>query len=192
MRFRTVQAAEKVGEIAPPLKDVVELARYLHQFSFDELTEIVKAFLADSYTDQQTSQLDQNALLPGDFSEDDIERIVNRSDPTARIQIATRPGFVRVYNKSIIMQLKALYRGNCQICGCNPVAAFGTAICEAHHIEPFSVSQNNNPSNIIILCPNHHKLIHKGNLTYDPATLSFHSPEAIPLLVQLDYHLKQK
>ena len=31
----------------PPLKEVRELATYLHQFSFDELTEIVKSFIDD-------------------------------------------------------------------------------------------------------------------------------------------------
>lgn len=175
----------------PPLKEVQDMATYLHQFSFDELTDIVKSFVDDSEK-AIIDEADNSATLnPESFSEDELEHILNFSDPTARIVYSTYNGNKRVYNRSIIVQLKKLYRGCCQICGNNPVAEFEEDISEAHHIEYFSITQNNDSDNIIILCPNHHKLIHKVKPVFDPDKLTFSVGNEDVLFVKLDYHLKR-
>ncbi len=125
------------------------------------------------------------------MDEEEIERIANLSDASAKLVYKSRAGNERVYNRSIVSQLKKLYRGSCQICGFNPVAAFGTEICEAHHIDFFAESQNNDASNIIILCPNHHRLIHKLKPTFDQEKMAFIASGTDPLPVNLDYHLKR-
>lgn len=176
----------------PPIKEVVELAAYLHQFSFEELTEIVRAFLSKSFEDQALPD-DTPAGHPiTPVQEDEIERIMNMSDPSAGIRVTVQPGKVRVYNRAIITQLKHLYRGRCQICGRNPVDAYGVDITEAHHIAYFSESHNNDPDNIIILCPNHHKLIHTLNPAFDSSTLTFSCDDGRTMIVTLDYHLQNK
>ena len=176
----------------PPLKDVVDLAAYLHNFTFDELTEIVKTFLVNSSEDDSIPADTGILIDPELHSEEEIEQIMNMTDPSAGIRIVTQTGRVRVYNRSIITQLKHLYRGCCQICGNNPIAEFGEDICEAHHIEPFAESHNNNPQNIIIVCPNHHRLIHRLEFRFVPAEQSFCAEGIGKLEIKLDYHLKDK
>jgi hypothetical protein len=47
----------------------------------------------------------------------------------------------------------------CQICG------WDKATCDTHHIQPVANGGKNIPSNIIILCPNDHRLARDGILT---------------------------
>ncbi|MCF8020938.1 MAG: HNH endonuclease [Vallitaleaceae bacterium] len=58
---------------------------------------------------------------------------------------------------------------NCQICNFGFREKYGVDYAEAHHIIPFVESMNNNPENILILCPNHHRVIHRCNPVWDSA-----------------------
>ena len=171
-----------------PSKEVVEMAAYLHHFSFDELKAIVKSLIGET----EDSALDNAPSfdLTDKMDEEEIERLANMVDSSARLVYRLQTGAERFYNRSIIIQLKNLYRGCCQICGLNPVSDFETNICEAHHIDFFSDSQNNNADNIIILCPNHHRLIHKLKLKYDSENMAFYN-DGKTLQVKLDFHLKR-
>lgn len=80
---------------------------------------------------------------------------------------------IRKANHDIINQVKNYYDGRCQLCGENVGEKFGKNITEAHHIEYFSKTQNNDSSNIIVLCPNCHTLIHKCNPIYDKNNYAF-------------------
>lgn len=66
---------------------------------------------------------------------------VNAKDPEASIRIRMGNNKVRVYKTSIIKQMKKLYGGQCQLCGCRPFETFDVDICEAHHIDYFSSSK---------------------------------------------------
>jgi predicted HNH restriction endonuclease len=64
-------------------------------------------------------------------------------------------------------------RGNrCQVCeqlGQNPVAfhkSDGTPYSEAHHVQPVALLLPGSlgPSNIMVLCPNHHREVHYGDV----------------------------
>ena len=101
----------------------------------------------------------------------------------------TRDQRVRVYNTSIIKQLKRLYGGCCQLCGKNAFDEFNVDISEAHHIAHFSDSQNNDSSNIIILCPNHHRLVHKLNPKFDSERGCFVFSDNSELRIEIDFHL---
>lgn len=173
-----------------PKKAVEEMAAHLHQFSFAELTDIVKSLIENDADTDVGPVISPADLLADTIDEEELEHLINYSDPTAKIVVKTRTGSQRIYNQSIIMQLKKLYRGCCQICGSNPVSEFGINICEAHHIAFFSKSQNNDASNIVILCPNHHRLIHKIKPEFDPETLTFSTLDGKAFALKLDYHLK--
>lgn len=175
----------------PPVKDVAEMAAYLRQFSFNELTNIVKSFIENDARTAEIVTNDYTNLLIDSMDENELEHIINFSDPAARLVLKTRTEAQRIYNQSIVTQLKNLYRGSCQICGCNPVSSFGVNICEAHHISFFSETQNNDASNIIILCPNHHRLIHKLKPEFNPGTLMFSVNGKDILAVKIDYHLRR-
>ena len=73
----------------PPLKEVRELATYLHQFSFDELTEIVKSFIDDPDKTSIDESDNSATLNPESLGEDKLEHILNFSDPSAKIVYST-------------------------------------------------------------------------------------------------------
>lgn len=80
---------------------------------------------------------------------------------------------IRKLNKAIGENLKMLYDYKCQICGENFGRKFGANVVEVHHLDPFVVSLNNDSSNQIIICPNHHRVIHKAEPALDKVKLLF-------------------
>ena len=173
----------------PPAKDVVELAAYLKTFSFDELSEIVSALLVDFSSDNAEAPVITRRIKSDSISEEELEQIINFSDPDAAIEVITGSSNRRVCKTAIVHRLKKLYKGRCQICGLRVLEEFDVDICEAHHIDGFAESQNNDAKNIIILCPNHHRLLHKIVPEFNRNIMCFIKDD-IHLPVVLDYHLK--
>lgn len=170
-----------------PLKEVSELGEYLHSFSFDELSEIVRSLIA-GFSGTTTSPI-THSVKADELSEEELEQIINFSDPDATIEVVTKETTRRICNTAIVHRLKKLYKGQCQLCGTKPLSEFDVDICEAHHIEHYSETQNNDTSNIIILCPNHHRLLHKLRPVFNRYAMTFEAKDT-PVPVKLDYHLK--
>ena len=168
----------------PPTKEVVDIAEYLKRLSYSELTQLVKSFLKFETTSEVAVAKQYNVLCN---SEADIENIINFKDHASVIKLKEGAMAVRFYNRNIIDSLKLLYEGKCQIC--NKAPSDLADISEAHHIEYFSISQNNDANNIVILCPNYHRLIHRLNPKFDYETLSFIFPNGVAEIVALDFHL---
>lgn len=74
---------------------------------------------------------------------------------------------IRQFNKKIGDNLKFLYGYRCQICGQLIGEEFGFHIVEAYHIDYFVSSFNNDASTQIIVCPNHHSIIHDTNPLFE-------------------------
>ena len=172
-----------------PRNRIIETQQHLSEFSFEELTEIVKAFIASAKQDIAEDTPKEKDIIENSLSESELESILNFKDHSAAIRIRSSDNKVRIYNTAIIKQLKKLYRGRCQLCGKQPLESFHTDICEAHHISYFSTSQNNDASNIIIVCPNHHRLIHKLDPVYDADKGCFKFPDGKIMDITLDLHL---
>ena len=66
---------------------------------------------------------------------------------------------------------------------------YNSEIVEAHHIDYFTKSLNNDSENIIILSPNFHRLIHKTNPEFDRNKLSFIFPNGVEEKLKLNLHL---
>lgn len=66
---------------------------------------------------------------------------------------------IKRYQK-LVNTLKKKYKFKCQICGYSFQMDNGQHYCEAHHIKYLSKNGSQNPDNVIILCPNHHKMFH--------------------------------
>lgn len=88
-------------------------------------------------------------------------------DEGAGIQVNQRLVKIRKLNRLIGENLKLLYGYRCQICGKMIGEEFGSHIAEAHHIDYFVKSLNNDASNQMIVCPNHHSIIHDANPVFD-------------------------
>ena len=74
----------------PPLKEVVEMGAYLRAFSFNELTDIVKSLIAGfGATSTTTANSITHSLKTDTISEEELEQIINFSDPDATIEVVT-------------------------------------------------------------------------------------------------------
>ena len=174
----------------PAAKDVVSLADYLRTFSFEELSEIVKSLIASQAGFFATSPPENSGYDDvTTYTEEELETLINYQDTSASLRVKTSPSTVRVYNTTIIRQLKKLYQGKCQLCGSAPFSDCHLDLTEVHHIDYFASSHNNNASNLIVLCPNHHRLIHKLNPRFNREEMSFVFGEERRIPLRLNYHL---
>lgn len=60
--------------------------------------------------------------------------------------------------------IKLLRGGKCQICGFSFKTKSGDDYAECHHLEHLADSGLDISSNILVLCPNHHRQFHYGNV----------------------------
>jgi len=150
-------------------------------------TKYPATFLFDCITYEENNAFEKEIKL---LHEVEYENIINLSDPTSGYYYSNRINKIRKLNSAIGNSLKALYENRCQICGHNVSARYGASIVEAHHIVPYTVSLNNNPDNILILCPNHHVIIHKTNPSFDWKRLSYHYNNGLEEQLSLNRHLR--
>ncbi len=142
-----------------PNKGVLAFHNELKDIGFLEFTKTVKEIISGSKSEKH----DLKNRIAREFSQQEIDDFINRKDCTSRTNKVLKEVAVRVFNPRIIDDLKELYDYKCQICGNNFGEIHDTQIVEAHHIIPYAISQNNDASNIIILCPNHHRIFHKAS-----------------------------
>lgn len=172
-----------------PRTRIIETKNHLTTFSFSELTEIVRAFIDNSLSGECIDERGVLELSENPLTEVELETILNFKDSRATIKVKPTDSKIRIYNTSIIKQLKKLYGGCCQLCGQHPMPNHDVDICEAHHIAYFSETQNNDASNIIVVCPNHHRLLHKLNPVFDPEYGRFHFEDGKNIEIKFDLHL---
>lgn len=96
---------------------------------------------------------------------------------------------VRKLNRKIGENLKLLYGYRCQICGRVIGEEFGSHIAEAHHIEYFVNSLNNDANNQMIVCPNHHSIIHDANPIFDRKRMLYLFNNGVEERLVLNKHL---
>lgn len=98
----------------------------------------------------------------------------------------------RKIDRSIIKTLKEHY-GYCdQITGEKIGSRYGESVVEAHHIDYFTTSQNNDTTNIIIISPNYHRIIHRNNPVFNRKKFQFEFPNGEILGLKLYDHLLAK
>jgi len=70
-------------------------------------------------------------------------------------------------DRDLVEQLRDLYDGRCQICGWWPRQQYRQELCEAHHVRWLSRGGNDALSNLVLVCPNHHRAIHRCDAPFD-------------------------
>jgi 5-methylcytosine-specific restriction protein A len=76
-------------------------------------------------------------------------------------------------DRSLVEELRELYAGECQICGWAPLSRYGTNLCEAHHVRWLSRGGDDVLTNLVLICPNHHRAIHRCDAPFDFEVNSF-------------------
>lgn len=116
-----------------------------------------------------------------------------REDKGAGIKTSLRMQRVRQLDRSIGESLKRLYDYRCQVTGERIGEAYGSeCIVEAHHIDYFTQSLNNDTANIIILSPSFHRIVHRYNPHFDREGLCFEFANGVREAVRLDRHLRSR
>ena len=67
--------------------------------------------------------------------------------------------------------------------------AYDGLVVEAQHIIPFTESLNNNTSNIIIISPDYHRIIHRTKPEWLPQEKAFRFPNGLIDKIKLNKHL---
>ncbi len=96
----------------------------------------------------------------------------------------------RKIDRSIILTLKKFYDYRDEISGEKIGNEYGDSVVEAHHIDYFTRSQNNDSTNIIIISPNYHRIIHKNNPHFNRKKYQFEFANGEVLKLKLYEHLK--
>jgi 5-methylcytosine-specific restriction endonuclease McrA len=111
----------------------------------------------------QLDQLSEKALLAS------LAHFLASEPPAVRREVVKRIK----RNRRLVRDLKRLYKGCCQVCGTTIEKAGGGRYCEAAHLRPISLLEANLDirDNLVILCPNHHKMLDYGALRieWDPS-----------------------
>jgi 5-methylcytosine-specific restriction protein A len=76
-------------------------------------------------------------------------------------------------DRNLVEELRDLYAGECQICGWAPLQKYGTEICEAHHVRWLSRGGDDTLANLVLVCPNHHRAIHRCDAPFDFGSNAF-------------------
>lgn len=124
----------------------------------------------------------QERVMEGEFNYD-------IQDPGAKILENEHILKIRKLNKKIADNLKLLYKYRCQICGRLIGEEYGSHIVEAHHIDYFVSSLNNDASNQLVVCPNHHGIIHDTDPIFDRKRLLYIYKNGLEDKLVLNQHL---
>ena len=70
-------------------------------------------------------------------------------------------------DRRLVVELRDLYAGACQLCGWAPRQSYGTDLCEAHHVRWLSRGGPDEIANLLLVCLNHHRAIHRLDAPFD-------------------------
>lgn len=169
-------------------KFTIRIPQPIQEFLALSTSDLPNVFVADCITTDVKAAVKTEV---GTMSELDFETFEPREDKGANIKQVTRLQKVRQLDRSIGDSLKLLYDYRCQMTGDKVGNEYNALVVEAHHIVPFTESLNNDTSNIIILSPSYHRIVHKAKPKWDDANLAFCFPNGLIEKVKLNKHLKQ-
>lgn len=144
---------------------------------------ILEPIVADDLYEMKNAIAGQQELV----MEDSFNFVIN--DATSTLLYTERMMKIRKLNKAIGDNLKLLYGFRCQICGHTIGERYGSQVIEAHHIDYFVKSMNNDSNNQLIICPNHHRIIHETEPKFDRKKKVYIYQNGLIEGLAVNYHL---
>ena len=179
-------------------KQLPEMAR--RQISLpNSIQEFIRLYLVDSLKtifiecclNEDYKQLASTlSKIPEEIYEVNDDDKFFMADKTASIIEKQLLVKYRKMDRSIIKMLKKFYDYRDEISGEKIGSEYGDSVVEAHHIEYFTDTQNNDSTNIIIISPNYHRIIHKNNPRFNRQEFQFEFLNGEILKLKLFDHLK--
>ena len=93
-------------------------------------------------------------------------------------------------NPELPLALKELYDYKCQVCKEDFKLRYGKPYSETHHVIWLSRGGVDHSNNLIVVCPNHHRIIHETKPDFDRKNIAFVYPNGLHEHLQLKGHLK--
>lgn len=178
------------------MKQMQEKGSKKHISLPEELKEYLAVYTTeydDTYVLEAIGSCDMEVLrdMVSGKSERTMEAQFNfdEKDDTAGFKEKEQIVKIRKLNKKIGDNLKRLYGYRCQICGKAIGEKYGCHVAEAHHIDYFVKSLNNDAGNQMIVCPNHHSIIHDADPVFDRTRLLYVYGNGLEEKLVLNRHL---
>ena len=111
------------------------------------------------------------------------------ADENSRWELQSQEEKIRKLNRKIGENLKRLYGYRCQICGKVIGEQYALYIAKARHIDYFVHSLNNDANNHMIVCPNHHSIIHDADPIFDRKRIVYRFGNGMEEKLMLNKHL---
>lgn len=170
-------------------KGIIRVPEEKREYIVLYMTPSEDTFFFDHITSSDSAQIKE--FIFGTNEEDfEYQSNYKQVDDSARIETKEQLVKVRRLDRAVGECLKLFYNYRCQICGDNFTQKYDCVVAEAHHIVFFVSSLNNDASNIIVLCPNHHRIIHKSNPIFKREEYSFIYPNGLEEKLILNKHLQ--
>ncbi len=91
--------------------------------------------------------------------------------------------------RRVAAELRETYAGRCQVCEYDPRIRYAQEICHVHHVVWLSRGGENDRSNLMVLCPNHHAIVHRDDAPFDYDSLTFSFANGKVEALRLNLHL---
>ena len=187
--FKTMNYIKAIRE-SRDLKDrsYIKMPEGLKEYLAIYTTEYEDTFLLEPIA-QDDFQVMKKAIqgMKERSVENEIEYEIE--DKNSRVEKKLQIVKIRKLNRKIGENLKLLYGYRCQICGRITGKEYGAHIAESHHIDYFVNSLNNDANNQMILCPNHHSIIHDVNPVFDRKKMVYKYSTGMEERLSLNWHL---
>jgi len=168
-------------------KQVIKIPKELEEYIIISATSQPDVFVFDCITNADQVEVQKEVE---NISEESFEEWIGPiQDKTSGYTYSSSLHKVRKLDHSIGESLKRLYDYRCQVTGEKVGDQYAVEVVEAHHINPFTKSMNNDTDNIIILSPSFHRIVHKAKPVFDYKKLSFVFPNGVIAKVILNKHL---
>ena len=167
-------------------KFTIQIPQEHQEFLVLSATDLPNVFVADCITTSIKAEVKKENSMQ---SELEYKTFEPREDKNATIKQMSRLQKIRQLDRYIGDSLKHLYNYRCQMTGEKIGEPYGAMVVEAHHIIPITESMNNDTSNIIILSPNYHRIIHKTKAEFNRKQLAFIFPNGLIDKVKLNKHI---
>jgi HNH endonuclease len=136
------------------------------------LAEIPKPALQLVPTSQVAQKFGAKRTLSAIYNHDRIAILHKVTRRTVTVEEYVR-------NQYLAESLKSYYENCCQVCGRDFRPDYGMAFSETHHIQYLARGGPDVSENIVVLCPNHHRIIHATDAHFNRQSLTYEYPNGL-------------
>jgi len=161
-----------------PIKEGgVTIAQSLQTFRYLSASDVA---LLEQWSKRLTPDINVMKAVPELDVEEIYERGENVLENTLQIELPQlsaerKQEIVSNYrrNRTLVKRLNEMYAGRCQICAFDPLTVYRVSAADAHHIHYLSRGGHDTLENLVLICPNHHAVIHSDNAVFDYESKKF-------------------